>query len=135
MAFKSSGLFSLLLASVFFVGCSETPVPTDDADEDTTTDSADDAKQDAAAATQPSSTEFANAFCPIMFHKISGEGEITNWDDQTIGYCCDGCKEKFDKLSDDEKKAALAKADDAAKAATEDVDPKDEAKKDETQAS
>jgi PBP1b-binding outer membrane lipoprotein LpoB len=132
MSFKLSSVFSLLCASILLVGCSETPVA-DDADANKADPAtADDAKKDEGAKADDAdagTTEFANAYCPIMLHAISGKGEVTTWNDQTIGYCCDGCKEKFEKLSDDDKKTALAKADEAAKKeASETDDKKDETK-------
>jgi hypothetical protein len=134
MSFKLSSLFSLMCAALLFAGCAETPVVDDaeankDANATDTETQTDDTKKEGADAGDAKTTEFANAFCPIMFHAISGKGEVTTWNEKSIGYCCDGCKEKFEALSDDDKKAALAKADEAAKKeATEDTEKKDETK-------
>ena len=121
MHFNLPAVFSLLCVSFLIAGCSETPQATDDAPAPITS-----SDEYAPPSTDtPARTEFANAFCPIELKAISGEGEVTTWNNQTIGYCCDGCKEKFEALSDDDKKAALAKADEAAKKAKEPSDASD----------
>ncbi len=53
---------------------------------------------------------FLNANCPMMGNPIEAEGEIVSWQGHTIGFCCDGCAPKFEKLSDEEKVAALKEA-------------------------
>lgn len=52
-----------------------------------------------------------NKNCPIMGHPVAEDGGSSTWNGKTIGYCCEGCKPKFEALSDDEKAAKLAKAD------------------------
>jgi hypothetical protein len=90
---------ALLTVLALAVGCSQSTAPTDSA--------------------QPSASETADASaavtdnrnCPIMGHAVSAAGDTTTWNDKTIGFCCDGCKPKFEALSDDEKAAKLAAAD------------------------
>jgi hypothetical protein len=50
---------------------------------------------------------FANEKCPIMGGKPDPE-LVVQWDGKTIGFCCDGCPQKWEKLSDEEKAAKLA---------------------------
>lgn len=54
-----------------------------------------------------------NEHCPIMGGEVTPEGGTTEWKGQTIGFCCDGCEEKWDALSDEEKGEKLAAADHA----------------------
>ncbi|TWT56902.1 hypothetical protein KOR42_02570 [Thalassoglobus neptunius] len=84
---------SLLLAAAF-VGCNQSP----------STDSGDAGEQAA------SSVTIANEHCPIMGGKVSVEAKTVEWDGKTIGFCCDGCDEKFMALSDEEKSEKLAAA-------------------------
>lgn len=51
-----------------------------------------------------------NQFCPIMGGKVSEDGGTVAWDGKTIGFCCDGCDEKWQALSDDEKAEKFAAA-------------------------
>ncbi len=51
-----------------------------------------------------------NANCPIMGGKVTSEGGTAIWNGQTIGFCCDGCSEKWAALTDEEKANALAGA-------------------------
>lgn len=51
-----------------------------------------------------------NSSCPIMGHEVKAEGGSTNWNGQMIGFCCDGCLPKWNKLSDDDKATKLAEA-------------------------
>jgi hypothetical protein len=50
---------------------------------------------------------FANEKCPIMGGKPDPE-LVVQWEGKTIGFCCDGCPQKWEKLSDEEKAAKLA---------------------------
>lgn len=58
-------------------------------------------------------SEFANAKCPIMASPIHpdkvAENLIRDYKSQKIAFCCAGCPETWDKLSDLEKNAKLAK--------------------------
>lgn len=50
---------------------------------------------------------FANGKCPIMGGKPSAE-LTTEYNGQTIGFCCDGCPEKWAALTDEEKSEMFA---------------------------
>ena len=52
---------------------------------------------------------FANTKCPIMGGKPS-EKLTVEYQGKTIGFCCDGCPEKWAALSDTEKADRFAKA-------------------------
>ena len=65
------------------------------------------------AATQPVSTvATVNAKCPLMGGKINPAKVSTDlvreFDGKKVGFCCAKCLPKWDKLSDDDKKAKLA---------------------------
>lgn len=69
----------------------------------TPTDAAVNGSQSVAAAT-------VNAYCPIMGGKVSPDANTVEWNGKVVGFCCDGCDEKFVALSDDEKAEKLAEA-------------------------
>ena len=54
-----------------------------------------------------------NIACPIMNNKIDPKNVPANltreWEGQKIGFCCGGCPEKWDKLSDKDKEEKLSK--------------------------
>ena len=52
--------------------------------------------------------QFANARCPIMGGKPNA-GLTAQYDGKTIGFCCDGCQQKWAALSDEEKAEKFAK--------------------------
>ena len=69
---------------------------------------------DTTATTEPetsaeSTIQFANAKCPIMGGKPKSE-LTAEYEGQTIGFCCEGCPEKWAALPDDEKAEKFAKA-------------------------
>lgn len=70
--------------------------------------SADDATSGDDTTTSQSSATADNANCPIMGGEVTAEGGTVSWNGQTIGFCCEGCSEKWAALSDDEKAQALA---------------------------
>lgn len=51
----------------------------------------------------------ANAVCPIGGEDATGSAVTTSYKGKTIALCCEGCKPKFDKMTDAQKDAALAK--------------------------
>ena len=57
--------------------------------------------------------KFANVSCPIMGLPIDPDkvtkSLIRDYKDQKIAFCCDGCPGQWDKLTDTEKDAKLAK--------------------------
>ena len=73
----------LVVGLALFVGCSQADLPSTNAAPVTTV-------------------------CPIMGHDVSENGGSTIWNGQTIGFCCEGCLPKWDKLSDEDKAAKLA---------------------------
>ena len=94
---------ALLTLLPLAAGCSQPSAPTE------TADSAQLSATETAAAESVAAADNKN--CPIMGHPVSAEGGSTTWNGKTIGFCCDGCKPKFEALSDDEKAAKLAEAD------------------------
>ncbi len=56
---------------------------------------------------------FANTACPIMGSPIDPEkvpdSLIREYNGQKIGFCCAGCPSMWDKLTDEQKQAKLAK--------------------------
>ncbi|WP_206028501.1 HMG-box domain-containing protein [Thalassoroseus pseudoceratinae] len=90
-AFTKLFLGSVLFSAVALVGCSQSPT-------DESTDSAD------------ASLKTFNAVCPIMGSEVSADAPTVEWNGKTIGFCCAGCDEKWEALSDDEKAEKLAAA-------------------------
>ncbi|TWU04578.1 hypothetical protein [Stieleria varia] len=87
---------ALLLVSATFVGCSESQ---DTATVPPVTDPA-----------EATPVSFANTKCPIMGGKPTKELTV-EYDGKTIGFCCDGCPEKWAELSDEVKAEKFAKVD------------------------
>lgn len=85
----------LLLTTAVLVGCNQSA-------DDTT------ATTDSESSTE-STVQFANAKCPIMGGKPKAE-LTAEYEGKTIGFCCDGCPQKWDALSDEEKAEKLAAA-------------------------
>ncbi len=81
-----------LLFAISFTGC--TPQSATDADA-------------GSATTAASAVQFANAKCPIMGGKPTAE-LIAQYDGQTIGFCCEGCPEKWAALSPEEQAEKFA---------------------------
>ena len=52
--------------------------------------------------------DFANANCPLMGNPVEADGGSAEFKGHTIGFCCEGCAPKFEKLSETEKLAKLA---------------------------
>ena len=96
MRYFATSAALLLLVSATTVGCTESDQ----------------------TATAPSMTDtveakpvsFANTECPIMGGKPTEELTV-QYDGKTIGFCCDGCPEKWATLSDEEKAEKFAKVD------------------------
>ena len=55
-----------------------------------------------------------NMNCPIMGKPVKDDGGRTDWNGQTIGFCCPGCIDAWNELSEEDKTSHLAKADEAA---------------------
>lgn len=92
--YQSHGFVVSLLSFVAFAGCNP-PATTDTGNADPP-----------AVAT----TDTYNQVCPIMGGEVTAEGGTVEWDGKTIGFCCDGCDEKWEALSEDEKAEKLAAA-------------------------
>lgn len=83
----------LLIGFAFIAGCTST-TPTTDTD-------------------SPSSDTVVaavNANCPIMGKPVKDHGGRADWNDQTIGFCCPKCIDKWEALSDEEKTSHLTDA-------------------------
>lgn len=80
-----------LLVGAILVGCNQS-APTD------------------SAKTADTSTKTANEVCPIMGGEVTAEGGTVEWNGKQIGFCCPGCEEKWEALSDEEKSEKLAAA-------------------------
>ena len=50
-----------------------------------------------------------NDTCPVMGGGVDPEAETASFHGYTIGFCCDGCKGKWDEMSDAAKQAFVAK--------------------------
>lgn len=49
-----------------------------------------------------------NAVCPIMGGTVDPSGETATYGETQIGFCCPGCKPKWDAWSEDQKAEFLA---------------------------
>ena len=88
-------IFSLLsLSLAVLIGCTQEGTPSTNSEAATTLNT-------------------INEHCPIMGGDVTAEGGTVEWNGETVGFCCDGCSEKWQALSEEEKKAALAKAEEA----------------------
>lgn len=63
-----------------------------------------------AGETTESAVVMVNTMCPIMGKPVKDGGGITEFNGKTVGFCCPGCIDKFDALTDEEKTAKLAAA-------------------------
>lgn len=105
---KNFSLLSLLAVIAIMAGCAgDTTVSTDDVAD---TDS--EATSETGSET-PEAVSTDNSNCPIMGHAVTAEGGSIEWNGKTIGFCCEGCKPEFEKLSDEDKTAKLAEAEKA----------------------
>ena len=68
-------------------------------------------KTDDGATSQPSSVSMGivNDTCPVMGGRVNPDTETVQYDGDTVGFCCAGCIRGWESMSDDEKKASLAK--------------------------
>ncbi len=51
-----------------------------------------------------------NTNCPIMGKPVTATGGRTEWNGQTIGFCCPKCIDKWEALPEDEKTSHLTEA-------------------------
>ena len=91
-----SALLLALGLMVFSIGCNSgsKAAPVKDQQTKTTTDT----------------NVAVNTVCPIMGGKVDPDIETAQFKGQTVGFCCEGCDEKWNKLTDDEKDQKLAEA-------------------------
>ncbi len=68
-----------------------------------------DCKKPCCAKTDKSAQAAANSKCP-MSGKAADPAVTVAYGDQTVAFCCGGCIDRWQKLSDDEKSAKLAAA-------------------------
>jgi len=61
---------------------------------------------------EKSNSAVVNTKCPMMGGKVDPkkvpEKLVRKFKDQAVGFCCAGCPEKWDKLSDEDKAKKLA---------------------------
>ena len=92
-------------------GCPEAWDKLSDTEKDAKLKAAVDDKSSAAPA---DGKKFANAKCPIMGSKINPDNVTANlvreYKGKKIAFCCDGCPQQWDKLSDEQKEAKLKAA-------------------------
>ncbi len=104
---KSLSILSLLAMLALLVGCA--------GDETVSTEETAEPGTEATSGTGSETPETVvasdNKNCPIMGHAVTADGGSVKWNGKTIGFCCDGCKPEFEKLSDEDKTAKLAEAD------------------------
>lgn len=86
----------MLLLTATITGCAET-------DQTTTEPSV-------TAPVEATPMSFPNSECPIMGGEPTEE-LTAEYDGKTIGFCCEGCPEKWAALSDEEKAEKFAKVD------------------------
>lgn len=65
---------------------------------------------DVSATQQVATVAAVNANCPIMGKPVKDDGGCTDWNGQTIGFCCPKCVDKWDELSEEDKTSHLADA-------------------------
>ena len=100
MRYLNYTLAAPVLLAILSVGCEQADEATQPATESTAA-----VEQTA----EPVMVSLANESCPIMGGKAKTTEDLTReFNGQTVGFCCDGCPQKWDKLSDDEKSAKLA---------------------------
>ena len=85
-----------LIATFAMIGCNQSNEATTETPSDGTR-------------TTAQTVSFANTKCPIMGGKPNPE-LTAEFGGKTVGFCCDGCPQKWTALSDEEKTAKLAKA-------------------------
>ncbi|MCH2137359.1 MAG: hypothetical protein MK101_12420 [Phycisphaerales bacterium] len=48
-----------------------------------------------------------NDACPMSGKALTAASPASTWDNTTVGFCCNGCKSRFDGMSDTDKTAYL----------------------------
>jgi len=49
-----------------------------------------------------------NTECPISHGKVNSAAKTVNYNGKTVGFCCNGCPEKFQTMTDEQKAKAVA---------------------------
>ena len=84
--FKSVSI--ILVAALFSIGCESTQ------------------KQDQSSSASPG---MVNDACPISSKPLAAGCPTTTWDGVTLGFCCNGCKNRFDGMTAAQKNAEIRK--------------------------
>ena len=50
-----------------------------------------------------------NNVCPMTSRKLATSSPTSTWDGVTLGFCCNGCKKRFDSMDVAQKNAEIAK--------------------------
>lgn len=53
---------------------------------------------------------FMNASCPMSGESLTADSAAVAYKDGKVGFCCQGCADKFEKMSDADKAKTLANA-------------------------
>lgn len=53
---------------------------------------------------------FLNATCPMSGEALTADSAAVSYKDGKVGFCCQGCADKFEKMSDADKANTLAHA-------------------------
>ena len=61
-------------------------------------------------APKPGTITSVNQYCVMVNADPVNPEVVTQWKGQTVGFCCNGCVPKWEKLTEAQKDAALAKA-------------------------
>jgi len=59
---------------------------------------------------KPGTIVSVNEYCVMVLIDPVDPNIVRDWKGQKVGFCCEGCLPKWDKLTEAEKDAALAKA-------------------------
>ena len=92
----------LSMFSMILVGCSQS---------NSSTVATDDKSNTTEESNSSEEIQTVNKHCPIMGGDVATDGGTTTWNKKLIGFCCPGCEEKWDKLSEEDKVKKLAEAD------------------------
>ncbi len=64
--------------------------------------------------TQAAALTVVNTACPISGEDLGSKDHtakvVRTYNGENVGFCCDGCGQKFDKMSDEKKAATLTSA-------------------------
>lgn len=54
-------------------------------------------------------SQVSNDTCPLSGGPVKASARTVSFQGQEVGFCCGGCADKFDAMSDSDKMATLAK--------------------------